>query len=34
MNKFTQLLAFVRYLFDEEETARKIARVVEGILKS
>jgi hypothetical protein len=34
MIKFTQILPFVRYLFDEDETARIVARIVEGIFKS
>jgi hypothetical protein len=33
MNKFTQILPFVQYLFDEDEMARKAAWIVEGILK-
>jgi hypothetical protein len=33
MNKFTQLLPFVHYLFDDDEMARKAAWIVEGILK-
>jgi hypothetical protein len=33
MNKFTQILPFVQYLFDDDEMARKAAWIVEGILK-
>jgi hypothetical protein len=33
MNKFTQILPFVQYLFDDDENARKAAWIVEGILK-
>jgi len=34
MNKFTHLLQFVQYLFDDEDTARKAKKIVEGILKA
>ena len=34
MNKFTQLLQFVQYLFDDDDTARKAKKIVEGILKA
>jgi Transposase DDE domain len=34
MNKFTHLLRFVGYLFDEEKTARKATPIIEGILKA
>jgi len=34
MNKFTHLLRFVQYLFDDEDTARKAKKIVEGILKA
>ena len=33
MDKFTQLLPFVQYLFDDKKVARKAAWIVEGILK-
>lgn len=33
MNKFTHLLRFVQYLFDEKDTARKAKKIIEGILK-
>jgi hypothetical protein len=33
MNKFSQILPFVQYLFDDDEMARKAAWIVEGILK-
>ena len=33
MNKFTHLLQFVQYLFDDTETARKVKMIIEGILK-
>ncbi len=34
MNKFTHLMRFVQHLFDEEDTARKAKKIVEGILKA
>jgi hypothetical protein len=34
MNKCTQLLPFMRTLFDDPETINKAARVVTGIMKS
>ena len=34
MNKFTHLLRFVQYLFDDGETARKAKKIVEGILRA
>ena len=33
MNKFTHLLRFVQYLFDDGDTAEKAKMIVEGILK-
>ena len=33
MNKFTHLLRFVQYLFDDENTVRKAKVIIEGILK-
>jgi len=33
MNKFTHLLRFVQYLFDEKDTARKVKTIIEGLLK-
>ena len=34
MNKFTHLLGFVQHLFDDDDTARKAKKIVEGILKA
>jgi hypothetical protein len=34
MNKCTQLLPFMQVLFDDQETARKAARIVEGIKRA
>jgi hypothetical protein len=34
MNKFTHLLRFVQHLFDDDNTARKAKKIVEGILKA
>ena len=34
MNKFTHLLRFVQYLFDDGETSRKAKMIVEGILRA
>ena len=34
MNKFTHLLRFVQHLFDDDDTARKAKKIVEGILKA
>jgi len=34
MNKFTHLLRFVQYLFDDKDTVRKAKLIVEGILKA
>jgi hypothetical protein len=34
MHKFTQLLPFVKDLFDGEDDARKAARIMAGILKA
>ena len=33
MNKFTHLLRFVQYLFDDRDLARKGKEIIEGILK-
>jgi len=34
MNKFTHLMQFVQHVFDDEDTARKAKKIVEGILKA
>ena len=34
MNKFTHLLRFVQYLFDDATTAKKAKMIIEGILKA
>ena len=34
MNKFTHLLRFVQYLFDDKDTARKAKMIIEGHLES
>ena len=34
MDKFTQLLPFVQDLFDDQATAQKATKIVNGILKA
>jgi hypothetical protein len=34
MNKFTHVLGFVECLFDEEETAKKAAEIIKGMIKA
>jgi hypothetical protein len=32
LNKFTNLLEFIQRLFDEEETAKKAAEIIKGMI--
>jgi len=34
MNKFTHLLRFVQYLFDDKYTAGKVKTIIDGLLKA
>ena len=34
MNKFTHLTRFVQQLFDDDNTARKAKKIIEGVLKA